>query len=130
MRSGRWSPAASSMATTSSAISPPPRPMPWAAAPPAPASSTSASGSSDGPSALPGAQDLVDARVGGLVDGLARRIGVEPGDGAADPLRERDLAGPAGDEALDLRVVEQRVPALVADQAGAGVGIQLVDERA
>ena len=70
-------------------------------------------------------------RVGRLVDGLAGGIGVEPGDGAADaPRRTGSAHAQPGTKLLILRVVEQRVPALVADQAGARVRIQLGDERA
>jgi len=59
---------------------------------------------------------------------LTGGIGVEPGEGAADALSEGDLGRKAGDEALDLGVVEDHAGGLVAGEAAEFVGMACAEE--
>src|SRR5450759_5563019 len=63
---------------------------------------------------LVGGDQLVPLGVGMGVDLLARGGGIEPGQGAANAFRERHGGAVAGNEALDLAVVEDHADGLVA----------------
>src|ERR1035438_2861535 len=71
---------------------------------------------------FPGFDQAVPFTVGFLVDLTARWIGVEPGERPPDALPERHGGAIAGNEPLDLAVIEDHADGLVARQAAQRLG--------
>src|ERR1017187_5099339 len=77
-----------------------------------------------------GLDQVVPAGVGFVIDLLPRRVGVEPGHGLADALRERYGRAVARNETLDLGIIEDHADGFVAQEAAARLGNTRRDEVA
>src|SRR5580658_9659207 len=74
--------------------------------------------------------ELVPARVGFVIDLLPNRVGVKPGHGLADALRERHGGAVIRNEAPDLGIIEDHADRFVAQEAPARLGNTRRDEVA
>ena len=76
-----------------------------------------------------GLDQVVPVGVGFVIDLLPRRVGVEPGHGLADALRERYGRAVARNETLDLGIIEDHADGFVAQEAAARLGDTSIVER-